>query len=157
MDHVMPPQQLGSQEEELLAHLPDCLSWETSVPNEGDLRGKITPLGSDLGRTGAAHYLCYGTTNRRSAPNTMPKVEIYSRQFCGYCSRAKRLLSQKGVGYIEYDVIEVPSKRDEMVRRTNGRMTVPQIFIDGEHIGGSDDLYALDSRGGLDRLLKKSA
>lgn len=87
----------------------------------------------------------------------MPKVEIYSSQFCGYCARAKRLLSQKGVNYIEYDVIEDPSKREEMVGRASGRMTVPQIFIDGKHIGGSDDLYALDSRGGLDPLLKRPA
>jgi glutaredoxin 3 len=87
----------------------------------------------------------------------MPKVEIYSSQFCGYCSRAKRLLTQKAVDYIEYDVIEDPPKREEMVQRANGRMTVPQIFIDGKHIGGSDDLYALDSRGGLDPLLKKRA
>jgi glutaredoxin 3 len=83
----------------------------------------------------------------------MPKVEIYSSQFCGYCSRAKRLLSQKGVDYIDYDVIEDPSKREEMVHRAGGRRTVPQIFIDGQHIGGSDDLYALDSAGGLDPLL----
>lgn len=84
----------------------------------------------------------------------MPKVEIYSSQFCGYCSRAKRLLSQKGVDYIDYDVIEDTSKREEMVQRAGGRMTVPQIFIDGKHIGGSDDLYALDARGGLDPLLR---
>jgi glutaredoxin 3 len=84
----------------------------------------------------------------------MAKVEIYSSQFCGYCSRAKRLLSQKGVDYIDYDVMEDTSKRDEMIQRANGRMTVPQIFIDGKHIGGSDDLYALDGAGGLDPLLK---
>jgi len=87
----------------------------------------------------------------------MPKVEIYSSQFCGYCSRAKRLLSQKGVDYIDYDIIEDPAKREEMVRRAGGRMTVPQIFIDGRHIGGSDDLYALDDAGGLDPLLRKRA
>jgi glutaredoxin 3 len=84
----------------------------------------------------------------------MPKVEIYSSQFCGYCARAKRLLSQKGVDYIDYDVLEDTSRRDEMIKRANGRMTVPQIFIDGKHIGGSDDLYALDGAGGLDPLLK---
>lgn len=87
----------------------------------------------------------------------MPKVEIYSSQFCGYCSRAKRLLSQKGVDYIDYDVIEDTSKRDEMVQRAGGRMTVPQIFIDGKHIGGSDDLYALDGAGRLDPLLRGGA
>lgn len=87
----------------------------------------------------------------------MPKVEVYASQFCGYCARAKRLLSQKGVEYIEYDVIEEPAKREEMVARAGGRMTVPQIFIDGRHIGGCDDLYALDDTGRLDPLLKKSA
>jgi glutaredoxin 3 len=85
------------------------------------------------------------------------KVEIYISPFCGYCSRAKRLLSQKGVDYIDYDVIEDSSKRDEMVQRAGGRMTVPQIFIDGKHIGGSDDLYALDGAGRLDPLLGKRA
>jgi glutaredoxin 3 len=83
----------------------------------------------------------------------MPKVEIYSSQFCGYCARAKRLLSQKGVVYVEYDVIEDPDKRSEMVQRAGGRMTVPQIFIDGKHVGGSDDLYDLDGAGRLDPLL----
>jgi glutaredoxin 3 len=87
----------------------------------------------------------------------MPKVEIYSSQFCGYCSRAKRLLSQKGVDYIDYDVLEDTSKRDEMIQRAGGRMTVPQIFIDGKHIGGSDELYALDGAGRLDPLLGKPA
>lgn len=84
----------------------------------------------------------------------MPKVEIYSSQLCGYCARAKRLLSQKGVDYIEYDVIENPAKRTEMTERAHGRMTVPQIFIDGKHVGGSDDLYALDRAGQLDPMLR---
>lgn len=83
----------------------------------------------------------------------MPKIEIYSSQFCGYCARAKRLLSQKGVDYIDYDVIEDPAKRTEMVQRAGGRMTVPQIFIDGKHVGGCDDLYDLDQAGRLDPLL----
>ena len=87
----------------------------------------------------------------------MPKVEIYSSQFCGYCSRAKRLLAQKGVDYIDYDVFEDPDKRAEMVQRAGGRMTVPQIFIDGKHVGGSDDLYALEGAGRLDPLLGRSA
>jgi glutaredoxin 3 len=87
----------------------------------------------------------------------MPKVEIYSSQFCGYCSRAKRLLSQKGVVYVEYDVIEDTEKRGEMIQRAGGRMTVPQIFIDGKHVGGSDDLHALDDAGRLDPLLGRTA
>ncbi len=87
----------------------------------------------------------------------MPKVEVYSSQFCGYCARAKRLLSQKGVEWVEYDVIENPEKRAEMSQRAGGRMTVPQIFIDGKHVGGSDDLYALDHAGKLDSMLGRAA
>jgi glutaredoxin 3 len=87
----------------------------------------------------------------------MPKVEVYSSQFCGYCARAKRLLSQKGVEWTEYDVIENPDLRREMTQRAGGRMTVPQIFIDGKHVGGSDDLYALDQAGKLDPLLGRAA
>lgn len=87
----------------------------------------------------------------------MPKVEVYSSQFCGYCARAKRLLSQKGVEWVEYDVIENPEKRAEMTQRAGGRMTVPQIFIDGKHVGGSDDLYALDRAGKLDPMLGRAA
>lgn len=83
----------------------------------------------------------------------MPKVEIYTNQFCGYCARAKRLLSQKGVDYTEYDIIEDSDKRTEMVQRAGGRTTVPQIFIDGKHVGGSDDLHDLDISGKLDPLL----
>lgn len=83
----------------------------------------------------------------------MAKVEIYSSPFCGYCHAAKRLLREKGVAFIEIDVIEHPERRAEMVQRANGGRTVPQIFIDGKHIGGCDDMYALDRRGGLDPLL----
>lgn len=85
------------------------------------------------------------------------KVEIYSSPFCGYCARAKGLLSRKGVEYVEYDVLADSSKRDEMVERAHGRTTVPQIFIDGDHVGGCDDLYALDGQGRLDPLLAGGA
>jgi glutaredoxin 3 len=84
----------------------------------------------------------------------MPQVEIYSTMFCPYCSRAKSLLERKGVTYINIDIIEDTSKRDEMVARAHGRTSVPQIFIDGEHIGGCDELYALDRAGKLDGKLK---
>ncbi len=84
------------------------------------------------------------------------KVEIYASPFCGYCARAKSLLSRKGVDYIEYDVLADPPKRDEMVERAGGRTTVPQIFIDGAHVGGCDDLHALDAEGRLDKLLAGS-
>jgi glutaredoxin 3 len=83
----------------------------------------------------------------------MARVEIYSTLFCPYCARAKGLLEKKGVEFINIDVIEDTSKRDEMVQRAGGRQTVPQIFIDGEHIGGSDELYALERAGKLDTKL----
>ena len=87
----------------------------------------------------------------------MARVEIYSSPFCGYCARAKALLDRKGVGYETIDLYEQPDRRDEMVGRSGGRRTVPQIFIDGEHIGGSDDLHALDRAGGLDPKLGRTA
>ncbi|HLY54482.1 MAG TPA: glutaredoxin 3 [Stellaceae bacterium] len=83
----------------------------------------------------------------------MPKVEIYSTPFCGYCARAKALLERKGVAFETIDLYEHPDRRGEMIERAGGRSTVPQIFIDGEHVGGSDDLYALDRAGGLDARL----
>ncbi len=81
------------------------------------------------------------------------KVEIYTKAWCGFCHRAKRLLSSKGVDFIEYDVTMDRAKREEMVQRRPGAMTVPQVFIDGEAIGGSDDLAALEREGKLDSLL----
>jgi glutaredoxin 3 len=83
----------------------------------------------------------------------MARVEIYSTMFCPYCARAKNLLEKKGVRYINIDVMEDTAKRDEMVARSGGRTTVPQIFIDDEHIGGFDDLSALDQAGKLDPKL----
>lgn len=83
----------------------------------------------------------------------MARVEIYTKAFCSYCSRAKRLLEEKGVDYEEFDITFGGDKRAEMLQRANGRTTVPQIFIGGRHVGGSDDLYALDRDGGLDSLL----
>jgi glutaredoxin 3 len=83
----------------------------------------------------------------------MAKVEIYTKFMCPYCTRAKSLLKDKGVTAEEYDITMGGPKRAEMLERANGRTTVPQIFIDGRHIGGSDDLAALDRAGGLDPLL----
>jgi glutaredoxin 3 len=83
----------------------------------------------------------------------MVKVEMYSTMFCPYCARARSLLQRKGVTFTDVDVDAEPERRDEMVKRAGGRYTVPQIFIDGEHIGGSDDLMALDSAGKLDAKL----
>jgi glutaredoxin 3 len=82
-----------------------------------------------------------------------PKIEIYTSPWCGYCARAKRLLGEKGVDYIEFDVTADTSKRDEMVERAGGRQTVPQIFINGHHVGGSDELHALERAGKLDPML----
>lgn len=82
-----------------------------------------------------------------------PKVEIYTKLYCGYCHRAKRLLKFKGVEFTEYDITLGGPKRAEMIERKPDARTVPQIFIDGESIGGSDDLAALDEAGKLDSLL----
>lgn len=83
----------------------------------------------------------------------MATVEIYTTPICGFCHSAKRLLTSKGVSFAEVDVMADPSRRAEMVQRANGGRTVPQIFIDGLHIGGCDDLHALDRNGKLDGLL----
>jgi len=83
----------------------------------------------------------------------MPKVEIYTSPWCPYCWRAKSLLERKGVAYEEIDVMANPGRRDEMTRRADGRTTVPQIFIDGTGVGGSDDIHALDRAGRLDPML----
>jgi len=80
-------------------------------------------------------------------------IEIYSTLFCPYCARAKSLLAKKGVAFENIDVIEEPRRREEMIARAGGRTSVPQIFIDGKHIGGSDELHALDRAGKLDTLL----
>lgn len=83
----------------------------------------------------------------------MAKVEIYTKAFCGYCARAKALLNDKGVSFEEYDITMGGPKRAEMLERSNGGVTVPQIFIDGSHVGGSDDLGKLNREGKLDALL----
>jgi glutaredoxin 3 len=83
----------------------------------------------------------------------MAKIELYTTMFCPYCARARSLLGKKGVAYSEIDVMADTSKRDEMIERAGGRQTVPQIFIDGKHVGGSDELAALDKAGKLDALL----
>ncbi|MFC7497640.1 glutaredoxin 3 [Enterovirga sp. GCM10030262] len=83
----------------------------------------------------------------------MARVEIYTKFLCSYCFRAKRLLDDKGAAYEEHDITMGGDRRAEMIQRANGRTTVPQIFIDGRHIGGSDDLAALDRDGKLDPLL----
>ena len=83
----------------------------------------------------------------------MAKIEIYTKAFCPYCARAMRLLASKGVAPEEFDITMGGPRRAEMLDRSGGASTVPQIFIDGRHVGGSDDLAALDRSGTLDSLL----
>ena len=83
----------------------------------------------------------------------MADVTIYTRDFCGYCAAAKRLLTEKGVVFTEHDATYSPDLRKEMIQRANGRSTFPQIFIGATHVGGCDDLYALNDAGRLDTLL----
>ncbi|MFD2738374.1 glutaredoxin 3 [Sulfitobacter aestuarii] len=83
----------------------------------------------------------------------MKNVEIYTSPLCGYCHAAKRLLNQKGVSFVEVDVLEQPERKAEMIQRANGGRTVPQIFIGEMHVGGSDELHALERAGKLDALL----
>ena len=87
----------------------------------------------------------------------MPKIEIYTQPFCGYCYRAKKLLDDKGVEYEEIDITEQPARRGEMIERAEGRSSTPQIFIDGQGIGGSDDMAAMNRKGELDTLLGLSS
>lgn len=84
----------------------------------------------------------------------MQDIVIYTRKFCPYCSAAKRLLAEKGAKYTEHDGTMDRSIRDEMIKRSNGGNTFPQIFIGKTHVGGCDDLYALEHAGKLDALLK---
>jgi glutaredoxin 3 len=85
----------------------------------------------------------------------MPKIEIYTKFLCPYCARAESLLRSKGAAFDDIDVTMDRTRFAEMVERAGGGTTVPQIFIDGRHIGGSDDLAALDRAGALDPLLQR--
>lgn len=83
----------------------------------------------------------------------MRSIEIYTSPFCGFCHAAKRLLTSKNVSFVEFDVSREPGKRKEMMGRSHGRYTVPQIFVGDMHVGGCDDLYSLEKQGKLDALL----
>jgi glutaredoxin 3 len=83
----------------------------------------------------------------------MAQIEIYTTPFCPYCSRAKRLLDQKGIAFIEIDLWQFPERRAEMIERAGGRRTVPQLFVNGRPIGGSDELAELERSGELDAIL----
>jgi glutaredoxin 3 len=84
----------------------------------------------------------------------MPAITIYTKSWCPYCSAAKDLLNQKGASFTEIDIETTPGARQEMVQKANGRGTVPQIFIGDRHVGGCDDLYALDGQGRLEAILQ---
>lgn len=84
----------------------------------------------------------------------MARVEVYTTLLCGHCHRAKALLESKGVAYEEVDLMLQPKRRAEMVERSGGRTSVPQVFIDGCHVGNAEELYALEEEGRLDALLE---
>jgi glutaredoxin 3 len=84
----------------------------------------------------------------------MPSITIYTKGWCPYCVAAKKLLDEKGAAFTEIDIEKKPGARAEMVQKAGGRTTVPQVFINGKHVGGCDDLYALDDRGELELLLQ---
>lgn len=84
----------------------------------------------------------------------MPNVELYSTDWCPFCRRAEKLLSDKGIGFTKINIDDEPGRKEEMVNRS-GRRTVPQIFIAGLHIGGCDDLFAIEQSGQLDKLLSE--
>ncbi len=85
----------------------------------------------------------------------MQTVEIYTSPLCGFCHAAKRLLNKKGVSFIEVDVWADPARKPEMIQRANGGRTVPQVFVGETHVGGCDELYALDREGKLDAMLAR--
>ncbi|MGO4572204.1 glutaredoxin 3 [Microvirga sp. 2TAF3] len=84
----------------------------------------------------------------------MPPITIYTKSWCPYCSAAKKLLDEKGAAFTEIDIEAKPEARADMIQKAAGRTTVPQIFIGDKHVGGCDDLYALDERGQLEALLQ---
>jgi glutaredoxin 3 len=84
----------------------------------------------------------------------MSLITIYTKGWCPYCAAAKKLLDDKGAAFTEIDIEAKPEKRAEMIQKAGGRTTVPQIFIGERHVGGCDDLYALDERGQLEALLQ---
>ena len=90
---------------------------------------------------------------RPNDPSTMAAIDIYTIQYCPYCHGAKELLAQKGASFREIDATGKPDIRQQMIERADGQNTFPQIFIGSTHVGGCDDLYALDQAGGLDPLL----
>ncbi len=96
-------------------------------------------------------------TQETVTQETLTKVEVFTTDYCPHCTRAKQLLKQKNVAFQETDLTHDPDGRERLVQRSGGRKTVPQIFIGDTHVGGCDDLYALESEGKLDPLLQGAA
>lgn len=104
-------------------------------------------------RAGARGQGCLNSGKPIRRPR-MPSIDIYTSPLCGFCHAAKRLLTQKGVNFNEIDVWANPNRKPEMIQRANGGRTVPQIFIGDTHVGGCDEIYALERAGNLDPLLQ---
>jgi glutaredoxin 3 len=104
-----------------------------------------------------AHMMVRTQAPTQEMATGMAVIEIYTTPLCGYCARAKRLLAAKGAVFTEIDLWAEPGRRAEMLARAEGRTTVPQIFVDGQAIGGSDELAALEAAGELDGLLRPAA
>ena len=122
----------------------DTISWASAGSSGFKGARKGTPFAAQTAAEKAAV----------DALNTgMKNVEIYTTPICGFCSAAKRLLNFKNVSFVEMNVMIDPALRMEMIQRANGSQTVPQIFIGNEHIGGCDDLHALENAGKLDEIL----
>lgn len=83
----------------------------------------------------------------------MPEIVVYTKDYCPYCHAAKELLRKKGAAFTEVDIQKHPDRRAEMIQKAGGKTTVPQIFIGGKHVGGSDDIHALDGAGKLDPMI----
>jgi glutaredoxin 3 len=102
-------------------------------------------------------WIRIGKNNKSWSWTLVAQVEIYTRDYCGYCTRAKALLAGKGVAFTEYRAGDDAEKRREMIQRSHGGTTYPQVFINGQPVGGSDDIHDLDRHGQLDRLLAETA
>jgi glutaredoxin 3 len=95
----------------------------------------------------------WNNADRMNVALSMPDIVIYTRQFCGFCTMAKRVLERHGLAYVERDATGRPEVRAEMIQRANGAFTFPQIFFGDRHVGGCRELYRLEARGGLQRMI----
>ena len=120
---------------------------------KGGRRARLRPGRAGLSTRVASPEARFHMSPSRGRDETMPPVTIYTKAWCPYCLAAKDLLEKKRIAFREIEITGNPDRRAEMIAKANGRSTVPQIFLDERHVGGCDDLYALDSRGELDKLL----